>query len=131
MSAEKIPSTTLDHPSINNPSKKAKMTSGFNNFNSTIFSQTIGTTNINSSKDQEIAFIRMQLDKIISHITADSNASKKNAQNALNAIEEIKGELGKKTPKSEILERSLGAIGSIASVASLVDQLRPFLKNML
>lgn len=107
------------------------MSSGFNNFNSTIGNQVIGTLNIGSTKDNEIAFVHQQLDVLLEHINADVATTRIDMQNALNAIEDIRSELAHKSPKTEILERSLSVIGSVSSVAPLVDQIRTFLINML
>lgn len=106
------------------------MSGSFYSYGCTIGNQVIGTQNIGSTKEGEIAFVYQQLDTILKCINADFSASRTDMQKVLNAIDELKSELASKSPKAETLERSLSAISSISSVASLVDQIRPFLQNL-
>jgi len=99
------------------------MTTGFNNFNSTIGNQVIGTLNIGAEREGEIAFIHQQLNTILERVNVDTA----NSQVVVSAVEDIRRELASKSPKTDILDRSLNIIGGISSVASLVEQIRSLL----
>ena len=107
---------------------------GFNNFNSTIGSQTIGNTYINNGgRDVQINEIQKHLDAILVRVNTldETGASKADVGRVLTAVAEMKMELGSAKPRVAVLERSLAVIGNVASVVSLVDQIRPFLRGIL
>lgn len=103
------------------------MNSGFHNFNSNIGNQVIGTLNIGSNREGEMAFIQQQLDTILERLKTDAAGSKTDVENSLRAVDEIRRELTSRSPKADILDQSLKAIDSISSVASLVGQIRALL----
>jgi hypothetical protein len=106
------------------------MTGGFHNFNSHIGNQVIGTLNLASSRDSELAFIRQQLDVIQKQIITDATGSAVDVKNALHAVEQMRIELAGKSPKTDILDRSLKTIEGISSIASLAGQIRAFLPGL-
>lgn len=102
----------------------------FNNFNSTIGNQVIGTLNIGSGNEGHMAFIQQQLNTIQERIKADAANHKVDVEKAFAAIEEFRRELASSSPKVDILKRSLGVIDGISSVASLVSQIRSLLNGV-
>lgn len=106
------------------------MTSGFNNFNSNIGNQVIGTLNVGFAREGELAFIQQQLDTIFERLKSDAADTNSEAKNALLAIEEIRKELASKSPNASIVDQSLRAIDSISSVSSLVAQIRALLTGL-
>lgn len=106
------------------------MSSGFHNHNSKIVNQVIGTLNIGSNREGEIAFIQQQLDTILERLRTDAASSSADAKNALCAVDEIRRELVSKSPKADILDQSLRALDGISSVASLVGQIRALLPGV-
>lgn len=107
------------------------MASGFNNFNSNIGNQVIGTLNIRGDADGKMAFIQKQLDMILERLKNGAADSSIESKNALHAVEEIRRELANKSPKADIVDRSLKAIDGISSVASLVGAIRALLPAVL
>lgn len=106
------------------------MTSGFNNFNSNIGNQVIGTLNVGFAREGELAFIQQQLDTIFERLKSDAADSNLETKNALLAIEEIRKELASRSPNTSIVDQSLRAIDSISSVSSLVAQIRALLTGL-
>jgi hypothetical protein len=130
MWAAKTPLTTSAHQFTINQFKELEMTSGFNNFNSNIGNQVIGTLNVGFAREGELAFIQQQLDTIFERLKSDAADTNSEAKNALLAIEEIRKELASKSPNASIVDQSLRAIDSISSVSSLVAQIRALLTGL-
>lgn len=106
------------------------MSPGFNNFNSNIGNQVIGTLNIAGGKEGEVAFIKQQLDLILEHTRLEALHSEIDMQKVNKIIDDFKDELDSKSPKKEILVRSLEVLETISSATSLIEQIRMFLKNV-
>ena len=103
------------------------MASAFNNYNSSIGNQVIGTLNVNKSED-DLALIKQQLNFIVEKLKSEPQSSAENM--VLIAVEELRAELAGKSPKVQTLEKSLRAIERVSAYASLVGQIRSLMISL-
>ncbi len=97
-----------------------------NNFNSSIGVQTVvdGSNSDGSLVAKYLADIRRM-------IFEDKTHSSEQIAKLSALVDQVQSNLQRpKHDSADVIERGLSALGSSASLVSLVDQIRPFLKNM-